>query len=278
MKSKIDFHAGSIIMLHSTLFYVLAYLLVYFFKQLIMAFAASLFGMSSLIYHNSISYVADYSDWYQDAVVTIFSSGPIFSFIFFMVIYIIQYKVIEMNGLLKILFIWMFIHSADQFFGSAFVGAFSDEGFGYVFSWLYFMDTNKLLIVLLSLFGLITAGTMAVKPFVFSANCYFNQQNQLERKKFMFLQVLIPFVLGTLIIGLLKYPGYAFEHLEMLLMVIPIGTVMLIPYSLTDIYFDEAPRKNVISKQLVIAFIIIVVLFRIGLSFGLRIPAIELVN
>lgn len=259
------------IIINSTAFYLLSYIVVFMLFQLTTSIVSNIFDIPTTLYYNKISFNVNPEAWTFDAVKVIYTSGNIILFlisIFFLVVII---KALEYNGLLRLFFLWGFIHSMSMLFGSFIIGAFNFEGFGIVLSYLYLADTAKMLLLFSGLLILIGIGMAMVKVFLFSANIYFNFLSPKMRPAFRRDQFIIPFEISTLILLVIKYPTSLYETL---MLIIPF--FMLLPLfwgigRFPVFYFEETEKPIKISYKLVFLTIGVFILYRLILGIGINI-------
>ena len=258
------------ITINSTALYLLSYLFVFFIHQLFTILSALIFSIPVEIDYTKVSFLIYRYAWTFDSVKIIYSTGPVICMILsiFMLVVAVRFK--EYDGLLKMFFLWGFIHSINLFLGSALAGALLGEGFGHVLIWMLMPDTGKMIITLLGLFSLAAVGFAITRLFLLSANSYFNKQEPSDRPVFLFHQVLLPFLLGTLIIAAFRFPLNYYESLRLITPLMVILPAFLNSAGFPVFFFDEDPRKIKISSSLIAAAIIILVIYRIGLHNPIR--------
>ncbi|MBI9038585.1 MAG: hypothetical protein JEY97_10670 [Bacteroidales bacterium] len=259
------------IALNSTSFFLLSYLIIYILTQLAACIAASNFEIPSILYFNSVYYNIIAADWTPDSVKIVFSSGPLLALFIGLILLIIYSKIFQNNNLAKILVLWGIFHAFNIFFGSLLVGTLLGKSLGHVLSWMYFKDTAKMTISIIALFGTFGFGLITAKPFIFSSNLYLNNYTEHNRRKFILGQLVIPLIIGSLFIYLLKLPNISYYEIGTIITMI----IMMLPIhlkykSFQDYYFDEDEKKIKIAKVWVIVTIIVILLSRVILGIGLR--------
>jgi len=259
------------IIINSTAFNLLAYLAVYLLFQFTTIIASNIFDIPNTLYYNRIGFNVSPEAWTFDAVKVIYSSGNIIMFLVSISFLVIVIKALEYNGLLRLFFIWGFIHSISILFGSFIIGAFNFEGFGIVLSYLYLSDTAKMLLLFSGLIILLGIGMAMVKVFIFSANSYFNFLSPRMRPAFRRDQFILPFVISTLVLLVIKYPLSLYEALMLL---IPVFILMPLYWGIGRypvFYFEETKKTIQISYRLVFVTIGIFVIYRVVLGIGINI-------
>ena len=258
------------ISINSTAIFLLAYLFAFLLFQSFTVIAALMFDFTLEVDYTRIFFLVKRSEWSFDSVKTIYSSGPIISLIASIAMIAIAIRFKEYDGLLKLFFLWAFIHCINLILGPAFAGALLGEGFGHVLIWMFLPDTGKLLITLISLFLLAAVGFGVTGLFILGANTYYNQLKPVDTRKFVIYQAIIPYIAGTIIIALLRLP---LDYYDSALLLTPI--IILLPVLLNStgrpmLFFDEIPKSISINVRLLAAAIIVLLVYRTAFSFPIR--------
>jgi hypothetical protein len=258
------------ITINSTALFLLSYLLVFFIHQAFTIISALIFSIPVEIDYTKIGFIIYKYAWTFDSVKIIYSTGPIICMILSIFMLVIAVRFREFDGHLKMFFLWGFVHSINLFLGSILSGALLGEGFGHVLIWMFMPDTGKMILTLLAIFSLAGIGFGISKLFLLSGNTYYNKQEPSDRPIFILHQVILPFVIGTIIIILFRFPLNYYEILRLLTPVIILLPVFLNSSGFPVFFFDENPKSIKISSSLLAAAIIILVLYRIGLNSPIR--------
>lgn len=261
-----------IIAFNSTAYFLISFIIMYLLGQFLTAVVALQYDFKSVLYYYKLVWAIDSYEWTTESVKLLFSLAPLLSLllgIIFLVIYIILY---DDRSNLKLFFLWGFAHGMVWFFGALIAGAILDQGFGYVIMYMYFKDTGKLVLSLLSLTALLLVAAFTTKWFLFSGNAYFNQLNEHNRAFFTFSQIIIPAVLGTALLIGSKLPLITYYELFTLLMMIAFIIPMLTNFhNFNTFYFDEFPIEIKADKKAIITAILMLVAFRTIFEFGIMI-------
>jgi hypothetical protein len=258
---------------NSTLLFLLSYFTLFFISQAITVITAKFFDYPTSVYYYEIYFNISAEAWFHDSVKTIFSSGPIVNFVVGVSFLLIYSNMREKTGPFKVFFLWGFLHGVNMLFGALLVGTLFETGVGHVISWLYIMDTGKVLYSILSIFMLAIAGLVATKPFLISGNTYHPEINKNNRTSFIFAQVLIPYLAGNAFMFLLRQPRFVFYDTFILVtLIITIIPVLVTYLSYHELYFEEEEKRPGVSwlafGLLGLAVIIFRGLLEIGLRFG----------
>jgi len=268
---RIELRKSLNIIINSTAFYLLSYLVVFMLFQFTTIIAATIFDIPTTLFYNKIGFNVIPEAWTFDSVKVIYSSGNIVLFLISISFLVVIIKALEYNGLLRLFFVWGFIHSIAMLFGSFIIGAFNFEGFGIVLSYLYLADTAKMLLLFTGLLILVGIGMGMVKVFLFSANIYFNFLSPKMRPTFRRDQFILPYLISTLFLFVIKYPLTLYETL---MLFIPL--FMLLPLfwgigRFPVFYFEETEKSIQISTRLVLITAGIYLFYRVILVIGITI-------
>jgi hypothetical protein len=165
----------------------------------------------------------------------------------------------------------VFLHGINMLFGALLVGTLFETGVGHVISWMYIMDTGRLLYSIISIFILVIAGMISTKLFLLSGNAYFNEVTSANRGFLVRAQILAPYLLGNAIIFAVRQPHFMYyETFTNLVMILSLLPAFITAGTSHDLFFDEEERKPRIYWKPVIALLVILVFYRVVLSMGIR--------
>ena len=253
------------ISINSTAYYLLSYLFVFVIHQIATLVSGSIFQFQALVDYSHIVFMVSGYDWGFDSVKIIYSSGPVITLIISIFMAVVAFRYKEYTGTLKLFFMWGLVHCVSLFLGSAYAGALLGEGFGHVLIWMFMADTGKLIITLLALALLAATGILMSRLFLLSANSYYNLLKTENKISFITSQVVIPFIVGTIIIIALRFPVSPYELLRILTPFIIVLTIILGSLGFSVLYFDENPKSIKVNRKLLLATVIIYLVYRIAL-------------
>lgn len=268
---RIELRESVHIIINSTAFYLLSYLVVYLLFQFTTIIAANIFDIPTTLFYNKIGFNITPEAWTFDSVKVIYSSGNIVLFLVSISFLVVIFKALEFNGLLRLFFLWGFIHAISMLFGSFIIGAFNFEGFGIVLSYLYLADTAKMLLLFSGILIMIGIGMAMVKVYLFTANIYFNFLSPKMRPAFRRDQFVLPFVISTLFLFLIKYPLTLYETL---ILFTPIFMLLPLYWGIGRypvFYFEESEKTIRTSARLVVITIGLYIFYRVVLGIGINI-------
>ncbi len=261
----------AMIAVNSTVLYLGSYLFLFLLGQAVTVIAAGFFDYPTIVYYYEVYFNISPTQWYHDSVKTIFSAGPLFNLVVGVSFLIIYHNIREAEGIFKLFFLWGFLHAVNMLFGAMLVGTLFETGVGHVISWMYVMDTGRLMYSVVSIFFLVLAGLLTTRSFLISGNAYLNEVNHQNRSFLMIPQVFLPYILGNVILILLRQPKFiyydTFIGLTMILCILP---VMITYRSYHELYFDEEEKRLRISWPGVFTLVLLLLFFRVVLAQGLR--------
>lgn len=260
-----------VILLNSTFLFLLAYLFVFLLRELAIVIAAGSFDIKVVMMYYDVEFLIRSRDWTSEAVKVVFSTGPMISFLLTLIALAIFSLVSYETWFIRLFFIWVLLHAVTQSFGELVLGALFNQGFGWVLAYLYFDDTEKMVIVVAILLAMVAAGMILSRYLLLTGNIYFNTLSKSNRISFFRAQFLFPFLIGTGILILLKQPlKNSFElFVECLMLLVLLPANLWASFSL-DLFFDEEPRKARIRWVWIAAALLAIVIFRIFFWTGVR--------
>jgi hypothetical protein len=268
LKNKKDSLA---ILVNSTAFYLLSYLFVLLLFQFSTIIASNIFEIPNTLFYNKIGFNIKPESWTFDSVKVIYTSGNALLILLAITFLVIVIKTLELNGLLKLFFLWGFIQSISMLFGSIIIGAFTFDGFGIVLSYWYLTDTIKMVLLFAGIILLIAIGMLMVKPLLFTANIYFNYLTPEMIKPFQRDQIILPFIIATFFIQLIRYP---LSKYDTFLLLIPFFVILPLFWGTLrqpTFYFEETEKTISISYVLVTITLFLYGVYRVVLANGIYI-------
>jgi hypothetical protein len=261
-----------LISFNSTVLFLLSYFVLFLLSQFITVLAARFYNYPTTVYYYDIYFNINEESWFHDSVKTIFSSGPVINFVLGITFLIIYSNIKETAGTFKLFFLWGFLHSVNMLFGALLVGTLFETGVGHVLSWMYVMDTGRVLFSIISIFFLVISGLLATKPFLISANSYFTEINDHNRSSFIAGQTLIPYLAGNAFLLLVRQPKFVFYDTFILLGLLMSILPILVTYkSYHELYFEEEDKRPGLAWKALLVLFVLILIFRGLLGIGLRI-------
>ncbi len=257
---------------NSTLIFIVSYIIVYFIYQLTVILSASLFDIDSILYY----FTLDFDDlsplWSRLNIIFITFSGPFISLVIGLFFFNYLFKLKRFKSLQKLFILWISLHAFNHFAGALILGIVTTDGFGYVVEWLYLGIVFKFILIFIAFFILIIIGYQSTSKFL-------STSNSLERVKvgvrntFLLNQAFLPWLLGSLILLIIRIPNnfnYPYETLmffSLAFIVIPVFfNDVAKPYRI----YKKIRRKYRLNIGYIILFLLLLTAFRIGLENGLH--------
>jgi len=256
---------------NSTIIFILSYFFTYLLYQLATSAMAKLYNIPSVIYYFKTDFlIRPYSNlWTRDNIILISFIGPFISlisgFLFFRIFHFFKKR----PGLLKLFFLWCTLHAFNMFFGAYIAGVITNKGFGLVTLWLFFQLLLNISFAFICVVFLVLIGSNVTKPFLQTAH-HSSLISENNRVYFLSAQALIPYIVGNIFIFFLSFPEVkpyqSFLLVSLGFLIVPI--ILKPNFDKLKIVKEYTPLQ--IDKKSVIIFIILVLLFRIGLDYGIK--------
>ncbi len=264
---------------NSTVLFLITYIIAFLTYQLTVIFVASFFGIDSVLYYYEVFFpIGNYNTlWTRFNIIMITLSGPLISLIAGGIYYKFFLPRDVFGPVTKLFFLWLTFHSFNMFFGAYIAGFITEQGFGYVINWLYLRFMIKLTLVMLSLFVMMVIGYYATKPLLETSNSY-QRINQENRKYFILTQALVPWILGSLILILIKIPNRNPQHENIIvydLIILATLVFAIVPTFFNkkaipdSLRFKSKKRMKFVWLYMLVA-ILLIVAYRLGLADGLH--------
>lgn len=260
------------IMANSSVAFLLSYFILYLISLFATAISASAFNISVIIFFQDVEYLIQGDEWTHDAVTAVFSAAPLVSLILAISFMILYVSVAMETGFLRLILVWMLLHSITRFLGDIIVGSLFTQGLGYVIQYLWIMDTGKLLITIIAFVAIFTTGLLIARVVLYSSNIFLNHLSGGYKFKLVIYQFMIPFIIGNILIFLIKLPVINPYDIalngSMLLLLVPI---LMRTIRMNDLYFDTEPRVVRFFPKMAMATILAILGLRIILEIGIPI-------
>jgi hypothetical protein len=267
---------NTVIIINSTAYFMLAYIFnITLINFISMLMAKWVYGLSGTLYHYGFD--LDRSDfaWSLDSVVLIFFIGVVVALLFGVLFQIMYQKVRKGSGHFKLFFLWSYLIAYTIFFGDIVFGAFINYMPGAFFNYMNVPMVFRVIIGITGLIMLFVIGQFSARNVLISLNIYLRKASISQIEPLFYAQLIIPFVIGNIIVFILKMPNHAkFEYIDtlvMLSMVIIVISVFFRIEKLQSMQFTRHRDSFKLKPIPVIAAIIAILLFRFGLGMGLSI-------
>jgi hypothetical protein len=216
------------LVVNSLMIYMITYTLVYLFYWLTCMLVASWYGLDSTLYFYDLKFNDHSPLWSRFNILIVTGIPPFLSL--FLGIYLFQviFKIKRFVGLQKLFILWTAFHLFNHFFGALPSGIVTDEGFGYVAAWLYMNTAIKFLFSLLSLFALGVIGYYSAKHILETSDSLGRIKTE-RRTSFMFYQVGFPWLIGTILMLLVRLP-HNFDFPYETLMLFSMAFIVIPPF------------------------------------------------
>lgn len=255
---------------NSTLCFVFTYLLVYGLNQLVTLGMARLNHIPAVLFPGHINFKISDNAWRVSDVVSTYGPGPVVCFLAALVSAFVFNRIKHLGGLRKLGFLWFSLHGFNFFLGGLIAGTVARGGFWYAVRWSIPSDAVTWGLCAFAGLLLLLIGFLAAPGFLISCDSITLIQFE-NRRKLLNALVIWPWLLGSLVIFLLKFPDLtyldALLHLTLLLMLLPVYFFSLgNPISETV----EEPHKTQYALGLGIGLVLLLLVYRVALQNGMH--------
>ncbi len=263
-----------IIAANSTASFVLAYLLVFYLNQFSYILTGGMYDFPVTIDYATYFFHIEPWQWTHDSVILIFSAGYIVTMFLGLLSLLAFFQLVADAMPVKIFFFWVSIHAFTYVFVGLMLGNLLTEGIGHVFNWMYLADTAKMIISLLGFFGLLMTALFAPRMIALSANSYFERFNEKNAPFVITAQVLVPFLIGSVLVYVYFVPKNLFHEKYGWIVLTAMMIIFFIRARLMDdLMFEEDDTRNIRLMKGLIIFLAVFyagsrILLANGITFG----------
>jgi hypothetical protein len=265
------------VLIVSTAYYILSFLLVYVVYQVVTIIVATNFKIPVewTYYRVRFPLSRDSYLYTRTALIFIFGSGPLSALVLTLLFLRLFYSNNPTSKSLKLFYVWGIISGLNMFFGAYLVGTFTRTDFIYTTEWLLMnnpFDFREMILSSACIVVMLVAGWQITPMFLVSSGSLTLVSS--ENRLFLILsQVILPWILGVLVFFLVNTPKH---YIPFFLKTITPGLI-LIP----SLFTFNSVRNNTILEMgmirrtyfrwgIVIIALILILLYRIVLNFGIR--------
>lgn len=264
--------------LHSTAYFILAFMLIYVVYQGITILVASSYNIPIIWFYYQLKFpLYTFSPLYtRQALVVIFAMGPLLSLMLAFVFLKLFFTENPIAKRFKLFYLWGFICGVNMFFGAYIIGVFTRTEFIYTSAWLFMshmLDPVEIIFTVISIVVLIIIGRIVTPLFLLSSGSVTLIKPE-SRLFFVLSEVILPWLTGVLLLFLFTLPNY---YIPLILKTITPGFIIIPTLFLyNSIEYDNIHQSGVIQRNyfkwsIVIAVVVLLFFYRVILSFGLRV-------
>ena len=202
-----------LITLHSVATFFLSYLLVYLGNQLISIYVARDFGIGSTLHYNEVVFhVSTSYHWSKNAILSVSAAGPVISLLIALLIMNYGMKRAVFPPFLLFLLFWTGFHCYNAFFGDLIAGSITGSGLGYtldLFLWPYI--GLYITLTIFATLSMVSIGYRHSRLFlrISPSGSWIRRKN---RRIYLLFSLILPWIVGTLVISLIKFPMTPTQH------------------------------------------------------------------
>ncbi|MCF8304357.1 MAG: hypothetical protein K9I94_13860 [Bacteroidales bacterium] len=267
-----------VMMMNSTVLYVVSFLIVYFLYHFITMLTAASFDIPTEFRYFKLTFpISTYSNlWTRPALVIIFAAGPLLSLIIALLLLRLFYIRSSWMRHWRILMLWMALHGINMFFGAYIVGMITRTGFIYTSEWIFYsskFDIEEIIFALIAFFVLVISGRYATRLFLLSSLSR-SLIKPSFRAYYILARVIFPFLIGSVILILTFMPHnppyILLFYATMFIMVFQTLTNFNASFNerVLPIYLS---KKTILQWGFLILMLVLLIAYRVGLEKGLTI-------
>jgi len=256
--------------INSLFLFLTAYIVVYLIYQFTVLMSASMWDLDSVLYYWDLAF-DDYSPkWNKWNIIAITFSGPFISLVTGILFLKVLFNFESLHVSHRLFILWIALHGINRFLGAFVAGVITDEGFGYVVNWMYIPEFYKILFVILALFLMGVIGYYTARQFLDVSGSY-HFIRKTDHKAYLLSQALLPSVLGSIILFIIKMPyNPPYETIMLgsfLFMTVPV--IFNFRAKPTPVYTNEKLKQKFYFKYF-LWFLLLLIFYRIVLDPGLH--------
>ncbi|MFY8034822.1 MAG: hypothetical protein ACOVMN_09900 [Flexibacteraceae bacterium] len=260
-----------------------AYLIVMILYQLASMVMGTTFSMRGTWFYYLVAMEPIDGHWTRKAIVASYAAGPIMAFVLAILALVLYFNVFRYkSGITKLLLVWIFIHGINLSLGNVVVGAVLNylkfnntyRGAGHALVWSRIEGITLMITAGSALVVQLIAGFMSfsiILQTALSRRLLFGGSG--ARFKYLLTAVFLPWVVGTLIILLIKVPHV--EPFDLLIFAI-LGTIVIAILSLygfnTALYMSKNNWRTQTFPNVSLILVTGALLFFYRVVLGLGIP------
>jgi hypothetical protein len=266
-RSNIFYYAA----VNGTSMFILSYLVVYFIGQLSTFLVAHYsYPLTAFFYYNKIDFPIEERLWHTDLVAPVFSVAPRVALAFAGLCWVMFRFLEDKGSIWKQFFFWGLLHGINLGLGTIISGVFTRDGAWYVLQWS--LTYNPLIIVaaFVSFLAMIGAGLWATSLFFRSCDSITLMQN-VNRRGMLRAMLILPWILGSVFVGFLKYPISGYDHLLIYTLMFLLIPIYIRSQSMLVNDRVHTPRRTYIAWGLVGLVVVLSLGIRLALHAGIKI-------
>ncbi len=254
---------------NSTILFLVAYLLVYMIYQITVLVVASRWNLDSVLFYYELQFNNFSPLWNRMNIIITTFSGPAICLLIGILFMRYLSGRPNLKKSVKLFFLWLGIHGYNFFLGAFASGVSFDKGFGYVAAWMYMNVFWQIFISLIFLFLLGMIGYYAAPKFLDTS--YSSTRVKHENKfKFLAYLVFLPWLIGSLVIFLVRVPSNMnYDTGNLITLVMAVTPVLFNRHAKPTKNFKMEKKPNRLNYWMIVVFAAIYTLYRWGLNKGL---------
>ncbi len=206
--------------INSTAIFIISYILVYFLYQFTVFLLSSYMGTESIHRYYNLAFSGQATSIERLGMLFMATAGPIVTLIAGFILFRWVFNRAYFAGLQRLFILWLAIHGVNHFFGALISGAINVDGYKAVASLLHIEPILMIFVAFISILLLGWIGYLSTAR-ILETTTSLSMTNPDNRRMFFWSQIILPWIIGSLILAILIFPSkmnYTYELLTLITM------------------------------------------------------------
>jgi len=260
--------------INSTAAFISTYFIISILRSLAGILIAYECDINSLLFLNKIEFLVPQNSnlWTFDSTLSVFFSGPFFSFFLGAILSIYYLTKRKRNTFFDIFLFWAFINAFGLFFSSVLADLITNTGIVYALDSMNFGHSIRIIIFISTIYLMIHLGALSIKVFVFSSDSVLIKTFR-KRITYLISIILLPWFFGSLIILSIISPPFSKYYIFILLFMVLFLISVLYPKNYSLKTENRIHKMNRINWIFIISNVVLILLLRYYLNSGINLFA-----
>ena len=260
--------------INSTAAFISTYFIISILRSLAGILIAYECDINSLLFLNKIEFLVPQNSnlWTFDSTLSVFFSGPFFSFFLGAILSIYYLTKRKRNTFFDIFLFWAFINAFGLFFSSVLADLITNTGIVYALDSMNFGHSIRIIIFISTIYLMIHPGALSIKVFVFSSDSVLIKTFR-KRITYLISIILLPWFFGSLIILSIISPPFSKYYIFILLFMVLFLISVLYPKNYSLKTENRIHKMNRINWIFIISNVVLILLLRYYLNSGINLFA-----
>jgi len=260
--------------INSTAAFISTYFIISILRSLVSILIAYECDINSLLFLNRIEFLVPLNSslWSYDSTLSVFFSGPFFSFLLGTILSIYYLTKRKRNNFFEIFLFWAFINAFGLFYSAVLADIITNTGIVYALNSMNFGHSIRIIIFVSAIYLMIHLGALSIKVFVFSSDSSLIKTFR-KRITYLISIILLPWFFGSLIILSIINPPFSKYYIFILLFMVLFLISVLYPKNYSLKTENRIHKTNRVNWIFIISSVVLILLLRYYLNSGVNLFA-----